>query len=161
MNDSSSVLEGWFIYWIGCWPAPGFAWIWGMINDAEFVLIFEKYYDYAYSRRLSMKKISKTFLSIIFLVILVFFLNQGSKHQAKDIELWPELTPFKTGYLQVSGIHQIYYELSGNRNGKPVIFLHGGPGGSCSPYMRRFSDPEKFPRIQPIRESPHLPSYIE
>jgi proline iminopeptidase len=38
----------------------------------------------------------------------------------------------------------MYYELSGNPRGKPVIVLHGGPGGSCSPYYRRFFNPEKF-----------------
>jgi proline iminopeptidase len=58
--------------------------------------------------------------------------------------LWPEIEPFETGYLQVSELHEIYYELCGNREGKPVIVLHGGPGGSCSPYYRRFFDPEKY-----------------
>jgi len=84
-----------------------------MINDQEIVLIFEKYYDLAYSRRLSMTKISKTFFSIVFLSVLVFILNLGSKDQAKDCKLWPEISPFKTGYLQESAVHKIYYERSG------------------------------------------------
>ncbi len=59
-------------------------------------------------------------------------------------DLWPEIEPFRTGFLKVSDIHEIYYELCGNPEGKPVFVLHGGPGGSCSPYMRRFFNPEKF-----------------
>jgi len=58
--------------------------------------------------------------------------------------LWPEIEPYHTGYLKVSEIHEIYYELCGSPEGKPVFFLHGGPGGSSSPYMRRFCDPAKF-----------------
>ncbi|NIN91796.1 alpha/beta fold hydrolase, partial [bacterium] len=58
--------------------------------------------------------------------------------------MWPPIEPFKSGYFKVSDIHEIYYELSGNSEGKPVFFLHGGPGGSSSPYMRRFCNPEKF-----------------
>jgi proline iminopeptidase len=44
----------------------------------------------------------------------------------------------------VSNIHKIYYELCGNPKGKPVFVLHGGPGGECTPGMRRFFNPEKF-----------------
>lgn len=115
-----------------------------MVNDPEIVFIVEKYYDYAYSRRFCMKKIGQTFFTIVILSMLVFFLNQGSSQKARDVGLWPEIKPFTTGYLQVSAIHKIYYELSGNPKGKPVVFLHGGPGGRSSPYMRRFSNPEKF-----------------
>jgi proline iminopeptidase len=58
--------------------------------------------------------------------------------------LWPEIEPYETGYLKVSDIHEIYYELCGNPKGTPVFVLHGGPGASCSPYQRRFFDPAKF-----------------
>ncbi|MBI4720518.1 MAG: prolyl aminopeptidase [Chitinivibrionia bacterium] len=58
--------------------------------------------------------------------------------------MWPEIEPFKTGYLKVSDLHELYYELCGNPDGKPVFMLHGGPGGSSSPYMRRLCNPEKF-----------------
>ena len=44
----------------------------------------------------------------------------------------------QSGLLQVSAIHQMYWEDCGNPNGKPVIFLHGGPGGGLSPGMRGF-----------------------
>jgi hypothetical protein len=43
--------------------------------------------------------------------------------------LYPPIEPFNTGKLKVSDIHEIYYEESGNPDGKPVVFLHGGPGG--------------------------------
>lgn len=58
--------------------------------------------------------------------------------------LWPAIEPYQSGYLQVSELHELYYELNGNPQGKVVFGLHGGPGGSSSPYMRRFFDPEKF-----------------
>ncbi|MEA2558680.1 MAG: proline iminopeptidase [Acidobacteriota bacterium] len=46
--------------------------------------------------------------------------------------------------LKVSDLHEIYYEQSGNPQGKPIFFLHGGPGGSTSPAQRRYYDPKKF-----------------
>ena len=62
------------------------------------------------------------------------------KNQAtvKNQSLWPEIKPFETGHLKVSGIHEIYYELCGNPKGKPVFVLHGGPGARVTPYYRRF-----------------------
>lgn len=63
---------------------------------------------------------------------------------AQGMELWPEIEPFRTGFLKVSDLHELYYELCGNPRGRPVFVLHGGPGSGCSPYMRRFFDPEKF-----------------
>ncbi|HEY0136098.1 MAG TPA: prolyl aminopeptidase [Nannocystis sp.] len=58
--------------------------------------------------------------------------------------LYPEIEPYRTGSLQVSGLHCIYYEESGNPEGKPVVFLHGGPGGGTDPKQRRFFDPEAY-----------------
>jgi len=55
--------------------------------------------------------------------------------------LYPAITPYNTGMLQVSDLHRIYYEQSGNPNGKAVIFLHGGPGGGSQPVYRQFFDP--------------------
>jgi proline iminopeptidase len=46
--------------------------------------------------------------------------------------------------LRVSPLHELYYEESGNPKGKPVVFLHGGPGGATSPAMRRFFNPRKY-----------------
>lgn len=58
--------------------------------------------------------------------------------------LYPEIDPFDTGTLKVDGRHTLYYEQCGNPEGKPVVLLHGGPGGGCSGKMRRFHDPEKY-----------------
>lgn len=58
--------------------------------------------------------------------------------------LYPEVEPFNTGYLPVDGLHEIYYEESGNPDGKPVVFVHGGPGGGCDGRMRRFFDPDAY-----------------
>jgi len=58
--------------------------------------------------------------------------------------LYPEVEPFKSGLLDVGDGHQIYYDVSGNPNGVPAIFLHGGPGAGCSPRCRRFFDPSFY-----------------
>ncbi len=58
--------------------------------------------------------------------------------------LYPELAPFDAGVLQVSDRHRLYYEQCGNPGGKPVVILHGGPGGGCSPKMRRFHDAGRY-----------------
>lgn len=60
--------------------------------------------------------------------------------------LFPPIEPNYTSTLKVSDIHILYYEESGNPNGKPVIFLHGGPGCGTAPSCRQFFDP-KFYRI--------------
>jgi proline iminopeptidase len=77
------------------------------------------------------------------LVFLIAFAINGSS-AAKEITLWPENEPYQTGKLKVSDLHEIYYELCGNPQGKPVFVLHGGPGGGSSPYMRRFFNPDEF-----------------
>lgn len=58
--------------------------------------------------------------------------------------LFPEITPFNSGMLKVSNLHTIYFEECGNPKGKPIIFLHGGPGGGCSSDHRRFYDPQFY-----------------
>ncbi|MEP7185631.1 MAG: prolyl aminopeptidase [Rhodanobacter sp.] len=58
--------------------------------------------------------------------------------------LYPEIESFDSGFLQVSPLHTLYYEQSGNPNGKPVVFLHGGPGGGTHPKCRRFFDPAVY-----------------
>ncbi|HAF24130.1 MAG TPA: prolyl aminopeptidase [Blastocatellia bacterium] len=58
--------------------------------------------------------------------------------------LYPEIEPFNTGRLKVSPIHELYYEQCGNPNGKPVVFLHGGPGGGLVPEYRRYFDPKAY-----------------
>ncbi len=58
--------------------------------------------------------------------------------------LYPALRTWRTGKLQVSDLHRLYFEESGNPKGQPVVFLHGGPGGGCDPRMRRFFDPRRY-----------------
>jgi proline iminopeptidase len=57
---------------------------------------------------------------------------------------YPEIEPYRTGMLKVSDVHDIYFEESGNPNGKPVVFVHGGPGGGTEPKQRRFFDPKAY-----------------
>lgn len=58
--------------------------------------------------------------------------------------LYPTIDPHRTGMLSVSPVHTLYFEESGNPNGKPVVFLHGGPGGGTDGKQRRFFDPAKY-----------------
>lgn len=65
--------------------------------------------------------------------------------------LYPALEAYKTGYLQVSGGHELFYEVSGlesisddGAGGQTVVFLHGGPGGATRPDHRRFFDPLSY-----------------
>ncbi|TBU49814.1 proline iminopeptidase [Dichomitus squalens] len=58
--------------------------------------------------------------------------------------MYPPIEPYETGKLKVSDIHTLYYEVSGNREGTPVVFLHGGPGGGTDPKDRSFFDPTKY-----------------
>lgn len=58
--------------------------------------------------------------------------------------LYPEIEPYETGMLDVGDGHSLYWELCGNPDGKPVVFLHGGPGGASSPSHRRQFNPAKY-----------------
>jgi proline iminopeptidase len=64
----------------------------------------------------------------------------------KDPVTWmyPPVEPFRTGRLKVYEPHELYFEESGNPAGKPVVFLHGGPGGGSEPKQRRFFNPDKY-----------------
>jgi len=55
--------------------------------------------------------------------------------------LYPAIEPYRTGYLRVSPLHEIYYEECGNPDGKPAVFVHGGPGAGGDATPRRFFDP--------------------
>ncbi|OZB70272.1 MAG: prolyl aminopeptidase, partial [Thiomonas sp. 14-64-326] len=57
---------------------------------------------------------------------------------------YPPIEPFKTGVLDTGEGHQIYWELCGNPQGQPAVFLHGGPGSGCSPDHRRLFDPQRY-----------------
>ncbi|WBU52768.1 prolyl aminopeptidase [Paracoccus sp. SCSIO 75233] len=61
--------------------------------------------------------------------------------------LYPQTDPFDRRKIGVGDGHTLYLEQSGNPDGHPVIVLHGGPGGGCSPFMRRFFDPAHYRAI--------------
>jgi proline iminopeptidase len=59
-------------------------------------------------------------------------------------DLYPTIAPYHTGTLPVSDLHTIYFEQVGNPDGKPVVFLHGGPGGGIEPLYRQYFDPQMW-----------------
>jgi len=59
-------------------------------------------------------------------------------------QLYPAIEPYASGLLDVGDGHQVYWERSGRPGGIPAVFLHGGPGGGCSPSHRRLFDPARY-----------------
>ena len=57
--------------------------------------------------------------------------------------LYPKIEPYNEFKLKVSDLHTIHIEESGNPNGKPIIFLHGGPGGGIAPIYRQYFNPDE------------------
>jgi proline iminopeptidase len=101
-----------------------------------------------------------------------------TRENVRDVrtELYPPIEPFATGHLTLDGTHRMYWEVSGNPKGVPVVFLHGGPGAGASPTHRRFFDPAFYRivvfdqrgagRSEPLGEladntTPHLVSDME
>lgn len=64
--------------------------------------------------------------------------------QTLAADLYPAIEPYESGMFPVGDGHEIYYELCGNPKGKPVVFLHGGPGSGSGPEHRRFFDPKRY-----------------
>ena len=60
-----------------------------------------------------------------------------------QLNLYPKIKPYDSGFLNVDE-HQVYFEQCGNPNGKPALFLHGGPGGGGSEDVRRFFNPDFY-----------------
>ena len=58
--------------------------------------------------------------------------------------LYPPIEPYRSGSLSMAEGHTLYFEESGNPEGKPCVFVHGGPGGGTSPDARRFFDPARY-----------------
>ncbi|WP_434684283.1 prolyl aminopeptidase [Pseudanabaena minima] len=63
-------------------------------------------------------------------------------------ELYPAIEPYRQGMLKVSNLHTIYFEESGNPEGKPVVILHGGPGGGSQPLYRQYFNPDLWRIVQ-------------
>ena len=61
----------------------------------------------------------------------------------EQLKLYPKIEPYDQGFMSAGG-HEIYYEQCGNPDGKPAVFLHGGPGGGGSKDVRRFFNPELY-----------------
>ena len=57
---------------------------------------------------------------------------------------FPPIEPYANGLLDVGDGHEVYWETCGNSEGKPALFLHGGPGSGCSVGQRRFFDPSLY-----------------
>jgi proline iminopeptidase len=70
--------------------------------------------------------------------------RRTSPRSANPRQLYPAIKPYRHGYLRVSEVHEIYFEESGNPRGKPVVFLHGGPGAGTDAHMRSFFDPKRY-----------------
>ena len=68
----------------------------------------------------------------------------ADQNQADGDALYPQLEPYRRDWLDVGGGHRIYFEESGNSEGFPVLFVHGGPGSQSRPAHRRFFDPAFF-----------------
>ena len=78
---------------------------------------------------------------------------------------FPSIEPYDSGMLDVGDGHQLYWECCGNPQGKPALYLHGGPGSGCTPGQRRFFDPRAYRvvlfdqrgagRSRPLASEPH------
>lgn len=77
-------------------------------------------------------------------VILYFCTASLLQAQPDESGLYPMTQPLRSGYIEVSEEHELYWEVCGIEEGLPVIVLHGGPGGTAGPDMRRFFDPDEF-----------------
>ncbi|RKF13343.1 prolyl aminopeptidase [Roseovarius spongiae] len=71
-------------------------------------------------------------------------MDKVSGHKSAVQYLYPPVEPFDQRMLDVGDGHQVYMEQSGRPDGVPVVVLHGGPGGGCSPAMRRYFDPRRY-----------------
>lgn len=71
-------------------------------------------------------------------------MDKHSGHKAAIQYLYPPTDPYDQRMMDMGDGHKIYVEQSGNPQGMPVVVFHGGPGGGCSPAMRRYFDPKAY-----------------
>ena len=70
--------------------------------------------------------------------------NPASNSTPPRRTLYPEIQPYRSGHLRVSALHEVYFEECGNPDGKPAVFVHGGPGAGGDATPRRFFNPEHY-----------------
>lgn len=70
--------------------------------------------------------------------------NGPSDRRPPLMDLFPPISPYSTGFLEANDIHSLYWEQSGNPDGVPVVFVHGGPGAGATPAHRQFFDPDHY-----------------
>jgi proline iminopeptidase len=70
--------------------------------------------------------------------------KRASRTASRLRTLYPAIEPYRSGYLRVSDVHEIYFEECGNPKGKPALFVHGGPGAGCDARARCFFDPDAY-----------------
>ena len=71
-------------------------------------------------------------------------MDKTAGHKSAAQFLFPAIEPYDARMLDVGDGHTVYVEQCGNPTGLPVVVLHGGPGGGCSPAMRRYFDPKTY-----------------
>ncbi len=71
-------------------------------------------------------------------------MSQDDRGQGQTGHLYGPIEPYAAGSIDVGDGHRVYYEECGLKDGIPVLIVHGGPGGGCSPLMRRYHDPSKY-----------------
>ena len=95
-------------------------------------------------RSVPLARRSRVLRRVVELPVAVGIMPCMDAHAPPRAELYPPIEPYDAGMLALDDVHTMYWEVSGNPHGVPVVFLHGGPGGGCSPEHRRFFDPEFF-----------------
>ena len=93
-----------------------------------------------------MKNYKKIFI-IIIIIILYYSISKIFLY-SNDIYahtlLYPQIKPLNTDYIKVSEIHTLCYSTYGNINGKPILYVHGGPGGNVTDNAARFFNPKYY-----------------
>ena len=79
---------------------------------------------------------------IAFLLIVILPCTSAFSDHLRT--LYPEIEPYHSGFLDVGGGHKLYWEECGSPQGKPILFVHGGPGMGVFPFNRSFFDPAKY-----------------
>lgn len=71
-------------------------------------------------------------------------ISNSFERRSPLLDLFPPISPYSTGFIEVNDIHSLYWEQSGNPDGVPILLLHGGPGAGATATHRRFFDPDHY-----------------